>query len=282
MDARKRIDVGTILFHQDESEFSTFVESLQRASHEARNEARVRLTFKWNSAPAYSAATRCSEIFPGIEVTESDNTANVGFGEAHNTMMRQSFNAGADYYLCINPDGFVHFDLLRQLVSFASDKTDLGLLEAIQFPKEHPKPYDPFTGVTQWCSGACLLIPRSTYATLGGFDPNLFMYCEDIDLSWRVRATGLQCYTCPAAMFFHNVQESKPRQVRKLMFESARYLAHKWGAPEFQLKMEELLVADGFYPTEQYLPPLKQVLRQAGGANVAEWRQLLSFSVPRW
>lgn len=72
---------------------------------------------------------------------------------------------------------------------------------------EHPKQYNPFTGVTDWCSGACLAITSDTFRVIGGFDESIFMYCEDIDLSWRAKSAGFECYTCSSALFFHKVQE---------------------------------------------------------------------------
>ena len=57
------------------------------------------------------------------------------------------------------------------------------LLEARQFPEEHPKEYDPRTFDTPWVSGACLMIPVQIYERIGGFDDRFFMYMEDADLT---------------------------------------------------------------------------------------------------
>ena len=55
-----------------------------------------------------------------------------------------------------------------------------------------PKAYDPVTLDTPWVSGAATLFRRSAFDSVGGFDPQLFMYGEDVDLSWRLRARGLR------------------------------------------------------------------------------------------
>jgi N-acetylglucosaminyl-diphospho-decaprenol L-rhamnosyltransferase len=38
-----------------------------------------------------------------------------------------------------------------------------------------------------WAAGSFLLFKSSLYRDLGGFDPNYFMYCEDIDICWRAQ-----------------------------------------------------------------------------------------------
>ncbi|NNN02694.1 MAG: glycosyltransferase family 2 protein [Acidimicrobiaceae bacterium] len=39
---------------------------------------------------------------------------------------------------------------------------------------------------------ACVLITRSAYDRLGGFDENFFMYVEDVDFFWRARLLGMK------------------------------------------------------------------------------------------
>ena len=48
---------------------------------------------------------------------------------------------------------------------------------------------DPVTLDTVWCSGAAMLLRRSAFESVGGFAARIFMYGEDVDLSWRLRAS---------------------------------------------------------------------------------------------
>jgi GT2 family glycosyltransferase len=41
-------------------------------------------------------------------------------------------------------------------------------------------------------SGAFLMMPSYLYQQLGGFDETFFMYGEDLDLCWRIKAAGYQ------------------------------------------------------------------------------------------
>ena len=71
------------------------------------------------------------------------------------------------------------------------------------FPFEHPKDYDPVTLATSWCSGACVLFRRVAFDAVGGFDPAFFLYCEDVDLSWRLRAAGWELRYLPRVVVRH-------------------------------------------------------------------------------
>jgi GT2 family glycosyltransferase len=52
-------------------------------------------------------------------------------------------------------------------------------------------------------SGAALAIRRETFDALGRFTPELFMYQEDVELSWRAHLNGLRVVVDPAANVFH-------------------------------------------------------------------------------
>jgi GT2 family glycosyltransferase len=52
-------------------------------------------------------------------------------------------------------------------------------------------------------SGAALAIRRETFDALGGFTPELFMYMEDVELSWRAHLKGLRVVVDPAADVLH-------------------------------------------------------------------------------
>ena len=114
---------------------------------------------------------------------------------------------------------------------------------------EHPKEYDRETGETGWAAGACIPMPAELFHRAGGFDEAFFLYCEDVDLSWRLRLLGYRLLYRPACPVYHSKRlDSSGKFVPE---KTQRYhsavsdliLAHKWSNPA----LEESLLA--FYRT---------------------------------
>jgi N-acetylglucosaminyl-diphospho-decaprenol L-rhamnosyltransferase len=56
---------------------------------------------------------------------------------------------------------------------------------------------------TGWLSGACLLVRREVFDTIGGFDEGYFMYFEDVDLGYRLNKAGYHNRYEPSATVTH-------------------------------------------------------------------------------
>jgi N-acetylglucosaminyl-diphospho-decaprenol L-rhamnosyltransferase len=54
-----------------------------------------------------------------------------------------------------------------------------------------------------WLSGSCLLVRRSAFDAIGGFDEGYFMYFEDVDLGFRLGRAGYRNVYEPAATVTH-------------------------------------------------------------------------------
>lgn len=55
----------------------------------------------------------------------------------------------------------------------------------------------------EYITGADLMISRQLFEDVGGFNRNIFMYYEDVDLCFKVRSRKLRCYSVPEARIQH-------------------------------------------------------------------------------
>jgi hypothetical protein len=182
----------------------------------------------------------CGEMlnreFPGARFVQSRN--NVGFASANNMGAQV---AGGRFLLFLNPDTEIIGDALNNLIQALNQQPDAGLVGArllntdgslqtscIQsfptvlnqaldaewlrriFPRSHLWGMKPLFQETQIpspvevISGACIMIKRSVFQHVSGFDERYFMYSEDLDLCWRVRQAGFDCMYVPDAQIVHH------------------------------------------------------------------------------
>jgi N-acetylglucosaminyl-diphospho-decaprenol L-rhamnosyltransferase len=181
------------------------------------------------------------EIITKYQLNQSSKiiaSDNIGFAKGHNDNILNTANQKDQEYsyaLITNPDGIFHHLAIENLLNFANSCDNRGIFEASQFPTPHPKTYCNNSKETKWCSGCCLLVPMSIFRKLNGFDDNFFMYMEDVDFSWRVRAEGFKCYNIDNALFSHQT-DNKDRSLSKqtlLMWQSAYQLATKYQDDKF-------------------------------------------------
>ena len=127
--------------------------------------------------------------------------ANLGSAGGHNRLL-DGFDE--DFVLILNPDVFASPFLLPELFLPHADSR-VGIVEARQIPLEHPKRYDPDSGDTSWASTAGALVRRAVIDKVGVFDADsFFLYCDDVDFSWRTRLAGFRVVHQPAARIFHD------------------------------------------------------------------------------
>lgn len=140
-----------------------------------------------------------------------ENPRNAGFGAACNTGAAQ---ADTEFLLFLNPDARLVPDTLAQLVS-AADRYPEAVGFNPRFVDDDGQPAFKrschLLPRSQWMprgvpqadcalpvlSGAALFVRRADFEAVGGFDPNIFLFFEDDDLSIRLRARG-------GLMFIHD------------------------------------------------------------------------------
>lgn len=63
-----------------------------------------------------------------------------------------------------------------------------------------------------WLSGSCVLVRRTAFDRLGGFDERYFMYFEDVDLGFRLGKNGYRNVYDPAAEVTHTGAHATGRE----------------------------------------------------------------------
>lgn len=174
------------------------------------------------------------------------NARPLGFGENHN----RALTGASESWVCVlNPD----VELIEDREPFsellaAADSDAVGCIYPMQLDevgriqeseRELPTPLALWRrralGRHQrrvdWVNAAFLLIPNTKWQALGGFDTGFFMYCEDVDLSLRLRLRGWSLVNAPAQVI-HIGQRASSRSWKHL-FWHARSLLRLWTSATF-------------------------------------------------
>lgn len=189
------VDIVTVLFNSA-AHIEALAESL-RALDYPREKLHI---FFVDNASTDGSGERLQQLCRDVPHSFVRLGQNVGFTGGNNVAMRAS---RADYIFLLNPDAVAAPNVLKLLVMRALQERGIGMVEAAQQPIDHPKDYDPETQETSWCTGAAVLISRAALQRTGVFDERFFMYCEDIDLSWRMWTHGFRCIYEPRARVQH-------------------------------------------------------------------------------
>jgi N-acetylglucosaminyl-diphospho-decaprenol L-rhamnosyltransferase len=86
-----------------------------------------------------------------------------------------------------------------------------------------------------WLSGACVLVRRTAFDAIGGFDEGYFMYFEDVDLGARLGRAGWDNVYVPDAVVMHSgahSTSSNAKTMERVHHASAyRYLSRRYRGP---------------------------------------------------
>ena len=164
--------------------------------------------------------------FPSVRLML--NKSNLGYGKANNQAAK---NAQGQKLLFLNSDIEVIDESIEKLVQFGKQDGFQSIYGGKLFNLDgSPQPscgyfYTlPITFIslflkgdqlhlsrssptlvkkTEWVSGACLMIGKNKFNTLGGFDEKIFMYMDEVDLCFRARHKGIDIIFYPEAVFTH-------------------------------------------------------------------------------
>jgi GT2 family glycosyltransferase len=132
-----------------------------------------------------------------LVLLNDDAAAQPGFVDAHLEALADHPDAAVSAGRLITWDG-EHHDFLRGGVTFDVHAFQIGH----GFSASEMEPPSRGEALPLACGGN-MAIRRQDWLSTGGFDRNLFAYFEDVDLGWRLWATGRQVVACPEAVARH-------------------------------------------------------------------------------
>lgn len=183
--------------------------------------------------------------------------ANVGFGRANNAGLQQ---AEGRFVLLMNPDLTVMPGCVGRLADFLLVRPDAGavgpLLQRPDGSLDHaarrgfPSPavsFFYFTGLSRAFpnskrfnrytmghlpvtethqidagTAACLMVRRAAIDRVGFFDPDYFMYGEDLDLCYRLKSGGWKIFYLPSARAVHAKGQATRQNTSRMLREFHR------------------------------------------------------------
>jgi GT2 family glycosyltransferase len=119
----------------------------------------------------------------------------------------------------LNTDGTIQDSCIQSFPTILNQAFDVDALR-IRFPSLwlwgtrplHAKHGAPTP--VEVVSGACMMLKRQAFESVGGFSTDYFMYSEDVDLCWRTRKAGWQNYYVAPATVVHHGGCSSSKETR--------------------------------------------------------------------
>jgi N-acetylglucosaminyl-diphospho-decaprenol L-rhamnosyltransferase len=196
------------------------------------------------------SADAIAQRFPSVHLIRSKD--NLGFGKGNNVAAQE---ATGDYVLLLNPDTVVLDHAIDKLLAFAERKPEAKLWGgktlfgdgslnpasawafkslwslmssaaglSMMFPTStlfNPEAYPDWDRSTEreveLITGCFLLMTRSFWQELGGFDEKFYIYAEEADLCVRAIQKGARPTTTPLAQIVHYGGASETVRAGKLI-----------------------------------------------------------------
>jgi GT2 family glycosyltransferase len=217
-----------------------------------------------DNASSEGNADQIATSFPETVLIRSHT--NLGFAAGCNLGVR---HAQSRYLVFLNPDTIVERGWLESMIAPLESDDSIGLVTPkillLAAPDRlntcgcdihisgltlcrgigRPRDYYPKIDEVGAVSGAAFAIRRELFDKLGGFDEDMFLYMEDIDLSWRARLAGYPSLYTPECTVMHDY-ELRVTQHKMFWQERNRYMmllkSFRW--PTLAILLPAYIVAE--------------------------------------
>jgi GT2 family glycosyltransferase len=262
-----------------------------------------------DNASKDGSADEIAVRFSDVDLIRSDQ--NLGFAQANNLAAKR---ATGEWLLLLNPDTVVLDHAVETAMGLAESQTGEVIVGGRTFygdgrlnPLSCHRRSSPwslfcvasglsgmFPGSEFFCpesygswrrdtvrevdaiSGCFMLMRRSTWEKLGGFDPQFFMYGEETDLCLRAKKLGIRCIVCPDATIIHygGASESlRAGKMLKLLSAKAKLARRHWRWPWNRIGPRWILL----WPFTRVMAyRLLKVLRLRRAERLEPWAEIWS------
>lgn len=194
------------------------------------------------------------------------NPSNPGYGSTHNIAIRE-YSDKAKYHLILNPDIYYAKGVVEGIITFMNNDESIGLvMPKVLYPdgriqylaKLIPSPivffarrFLPIASLKKkisdkfelrfsgyntimevpYLSGCFMVFRTKALNKINGFDENIFMHMEDLDITRRCQDAGFKTIFYPKEVVYHDhIYKSFLTLANlKMYFTSAFYYFNKWG-----------------------------------------------------
>lgn len=203
--------------------------------------------------------------FPAVKLIVLDR--NYGFAEGYNRALAQ---VEAEFYVLLNSDVEVEAGWVREMMAFLDRRPDMaacqpiirryaardhfeyagaagGYMDGYGYPFCRGRIFDTVEldegqynedAAVFWATGAALMVRRSDWELVGGFDARFFAHQEEIDLCWRLHRCGRNVGCVTAVRVWHvggaSLNQGNPRKTF-LNFRNNLVMLYK-NLPERELR----------------------------------------------
>lgn len=197
------------------------------------------------------SAVYLQQQFP--EITVIANAANLGFGTANNIGVSK---ASGEFILLLNSDTIIISNVLEKFVAFYNSHRHLkpGVIGSLLLSEDHTVahsfgnfPYPISHGLQQTkvadqkeemarnyfaavgiVVGAGMFMEKAVFDAFGGFDTNIFLYEEELELQYQMRKSGYTSMMLNEKSIIHlEGRSSDSFFKRRCSFLSLRYVYKK-------------------------------------------------------
>jgi GT2 family glycosyltransferase len=233
---------------------------------------------------------------PDVQVTRCRN---LGFAHGNNVALAA---ARGRYILLLNPDVEIARGALADLVSALDVRPALGAASVVQrgsdgsllpsirrFPSiardlgealfaprwpalRHVQELDVDYGryreerPVDWVSGAFLIVRREAIEDVGPMDDRFFLYSEEIDWCYRIRAAGWDIHHLPVMEIIHHCGPYSPERVAeechsRILFARKHFSRRRAAGIRAALALKHALRVAMLAPASALSPPIRHRLR---------------------